>query len=76
MTVPLEDYVMVGDGETVALVSKHGSVDWLCLPRFDSPACCAALLGDERHGYWSLSPEGEVLDIRQGYRPDTMVLDT
>jgi len=76
LTVPLEDYVMVGDGETVALVSKHGSVDWLCLPRFDSPACCAALLGDDRHGFWSLAPDGEVLETRQGYRPDTMVLDT
>ncbi|MBB3937281.1 glycoside hydrolase family 15 protein [Aureimonas phyllosphaerae] len=76
MTVPLEDYALIGDGETVALVSKHGSVDWLCLPRFDSPACCAALLGDEQHGFWRLAPEGEVLESRQSYRPDTMVLDT
>ncbi|WP_061937261.1 glycoside hydrolase family 15 protein [Aureimonas sp. AU22] len=76
MTVPLEDYALIGDGETVALVSKHGSVDWLCLPRFDSPACCAALLGDKRHGFWRLAPEGEVLERRQSYRPDTMVLDT
>ncbi|MBS9719674.1 glycoside hydrolase family 15 protein [Tianweitania sp. BSSL-BM11] len=76
MTVPLEDYAMIGDGETVALVSKTGSVDWLCLPRFDSPACCAALLGDERHGFWSLAPKGEVRETRQSYRPDTMVLDT
>ncbi|RIY02604.1 glycoside hydrolase family 15 protein [Aureimonas flava] len=76
MTVPLEDYAMIGDGETVALVSRHGSVDWLCLPRFDSPACCAALLGDGRHGFWSIAPADEVLEARQGYRPDTMVLDT
>lgn len=67
---------MIGDGETVALVSRHGSIDWLCLPRFDSPACCAALLGDERHGFWSLGPEGTALETRQAYRPDTMVLDT
>ena len=76
MTVPLEDYALIGDGETVALVSRLGSVDWLCLPRFDSPACCAALLGDERHGFWRIAPAGEVLDSRQRYRPDTMVLET
>ena len=76
VTVPLEDYAMIGDGETVALVSKHGSIDWLCLPRFDSPACCAALLGDERHGFWGLAPAGPVLARRQSYRRDTMVLDT
>ncbi|MGR3197906.1 MAG: glycoside hydrolase family 15 protein, partial [Paracoccus sp. (in: a-proteobacteria)] len=76
MTVPLEDYAMIGDGQTVALVSKNGSVDWLCLPRFDSPACCAAILGDERHGFWRLAPEGPACEVRQAYRPDTMILET
>ena len=76
MTVPLEDYAMIGDGETVALVSKQGSVDWLCLPRFDSPACCAAILGDERHGFWRLAPEEAVSEVRQAYRRDTMILET
>nr|WP_280517669.1 glycoside hydrolase family 15 protein [Falsirhodobacter halotolerans] len=72
----MEDYAMIGDGETVALISNEGSIDWLCLPRFDSPACCAALLGNERHGYWSLAPDGAVTATEQRYRPDTMILET
>ncbi|MCM2294594.1 glycoside hydrolase family 15 protein [Allorhizobium sp. BGMRC 0089] len=76
MTVALEDYIMIGDGETVALLSKDGSIDWLCLPRFDSPACCAALLGDERHGLWSLSPVEPVLAQRQSYRKDTLIAES
>ncbi len=59
MALPIEDYAIVGDTETAALIGRDGSVDWLCLPRFDSPACFAALLGDESHGRWLLGPAGE-----------------
>ncbi len=76
MTTPIEDYGMIGDGETVALVSRSGSIDWLCLPRFDSPACCAALLGTSEHGCWSIAPDGPVTRSQQRYQPDTMVLET
>jgi GH15 family glucan-1,4-alpha-glucosidase len=76
MTVPLEHLGMIGDGETVALVSQQGSIDWLCLPRFDSPACCCALLGDRNHGHWTIAPERPVLRTEQRYRPDTMILET
>ena len=76
MTIPLEDFGMIGDGETVALVSTHGSIDWLCLPRFDSPACCSALLGTAEHGHWTISPEGPIVHAEQRYQSDTMVLET
>jgi GH15 family glucan-1,4-alpha-glucosidase len=52
----IEDYALIGDMQSAALISRDGSVDWLCVPRFDSPACFAALLGDDRHGHWSLAP--------------------
>ena len=54
MSVPIEDYALIGDCETAALVSKNGSIDWLCFPRFDSPACFAALLGTEDNGFFDL----------------------
>ena len=75
MTLPLEDYALIGDTHTAALVGRNGSIDWLCLPRFDSGACFAALLGDESHGRWLLSP-AEGFRTRRGYRQDTLVLDT
>jgi GH15 family glucan-1,4-alpha-glucosidase len=73
---PLEDYALIGDTHTAALVSKNGSLDWLCLPRFDSEACFAALLGDESHGRWLLAPAGGIKEVRRRYRGDTLVLET
>ncbi|WP_406328938.1 glycoside hydrolase family 15 protein [Streptomyces sp. NBC_00203] len=72
----IEDYALIGDEQTAALVGRDGSVDWLCLPRFDSAACFAALLGDEDHGHWRIAPKGGGLCTRRAYRPDTLVLDT
>ena len=71
----IEDYAVIGDGETLALVSRQGSVDWLCWPRFDSAACFAALLGTDAHGRWSLAPVGDARVTRQ-YRHDTLILET
>ncbi len=70
---------MIGDHQTAALVADNGSIDWLCLPRFDSAACFAALLGDEENGHWRLAPKGATdhdTCSRRSYRPDTLVLDT
>jgi len=72
----LEDYGLIGDLQTAALVSRTGSVDWLCLPRFDSGACFAALLGDESNGRWSLQPAGEFRPAGRRYRDDTLILET
>jgi GH15 family glucan-1,4-alpha-glucosidase len=72
----IEDYAIIGDEQTAALVAADGSVDWLCLPRFDSAACFAKLLGDEDNGHWRIAPEGAGRCTRRAYRPDTLVLDT
>jgi GH15 family glucan-1,4-alpha-glucosidase len=72
----LEDYGLIGDLRSAALVGRDGSVDWLCLPRFDSPSCCTALLGDERHGYWRLAPADGARATARRYRPGTLVLET
>jgi GH15 family glucan-1,4-alpha-glucosidase len=72
----IEDYAMIGDSETAALVSLEGSVDWLCFPRFDSGACFASLLGDPENGRWMLSPSEEIRSVRRQYRGDTLVLET
>ncbi|MGW0121210.1 glycoside hydrolase family 15 protein [Streptomyces sp. NPDC003327] len=72
----IEDYALVGDLETAALVGTDGSVDWWCAPRFDSPACLAALLGRPDHGRWLLAPLGNGRCSRRSYRGDTLVLDT
>jgi GH15 family glucan-1,4-alpha-glucosidase len=75
MSTPIEDYALLGDSETAALVSKDGSIDWLALPRFDSPACFAALLGDEENGRWRIAPAGPVKRVTRRYRSG-LVLET
>jgi GH15 family glucan-1,4-alpha-glucosidase len=72
----LEDYGLIGDLQSAALVGRNGAVDWLCLPRFDSASCFSALLGDERHGRWLVAPDGEVRSSSRRYRPGTLVLET
>ena len=72
----IEDYALIGDTQTAALVARDGSIDWLCLPRFDSDACFSALLGTEEHGLWRLAPEGGVTGMTRRYRPGTLVLET
>jgi GH15 family glucan-1,4-alpha-glucosidase len=74
--VRIEDYGLIGDMEAAALVGRDGAVDWLCLPRFDSPSCFSALLGDERHGRWRLAPAGDVHGSSRRYRPGTLVLES
>ncbi|WP_431991332.1 glycoside hydrolase family 15 protein [Streptomyces albogriseolus] len=72
----IEDYALIGDEQTAALVGTDGSVDWLCLPRFDSAACFARLLGDESNGHWRIAPPGQERCTRRAYREDSLILDT
>jgi len=78
----IEDYALIGDGHTAALVARDGSIDWLCWPRFDSPACFAGLLGEPEHGRWQIAPspaangQSAVISTRRHYREDTLVLET
>ncbi|WP_150302910.1 glycoside hydrolase family 15 protein [Pseudomonas saliphila] len=76
MPQAIEDYALIGDLCTAALVSRTGSIDWFCPPRFDSPACFAALLGTHEHGHWRLAPSAEPTEIKRYYQPDTLVLCT
>ena len=76
MVANIEDYGLIGDCETAALVSKDGSIDWLCWPRFDSGACFAALLGDTNNGRWRISPTADNPRITRCYRPNTLILET
>ena len=76
MTQRIEDYALLGDCESAALVGRDGSIDWLCWPRFDSGACFAALLGGPEHGRWSIAPREQVLRTERRYRGDTLVLET
>jgi GH15 family glucan-1,4-alpha-glucosidase len=72
----IEDYAFIGDTQTAALVGRDGSLDWACLPRFDSGACFAALLGDRDNGRWRVGPRDPVRATRRRYRPDSLVLET
>jgi GH15 family glucan-1,4-alpha-glucosidase len=76
MALPIEDYAMIGDCKTAALVGRDGSIDWLCWPRFDSAACFAALLGTSENGRWLIAPKCRPLDVRRRYRPGTLILET
>ncbi|MGW5423212.1 glycoside hydrolase family 15 protein [Streptomyces sp. NPDC003943] len=76
MTQRIDDYALIGDLQTAALVGRDGSIDWLCLPRFDSAACFAALLGDENNGHWRLAPKGATTCTSRRYAEDSLVLET
>src|SRR5438067_424265 len=75
-SVWIEDYALIGDTQTAGLVSAAGSIDWLCLPRFDSAACFAALLGTEENGRWRIAPVSAITSVRRCYRRGTLVLET
>src|SRR5438445_922232 len=72
----IEDYAFLSDTQTGALVSRDGCVDWLCFPRFDSPACFASLLGDTKNGHWRFFPEEKIDQTRRRYRGDSLILET
>ncbi|MER7990112.1 glycoside hydrolase family 15 protein [Streptomyces noursei] len=72
----IEDYALIGDLQSAALVGRNGSIDWLCLPRFDSPACFAALVGDQDNGHWTLAPRAAGARAERAYRGDSLILDT
>jgi GH15 family glucan-1,4-alpha-glucosidase len=76
MSRPIADYALIGNLCTTALVDRTGSIDWLCIPRFDSGACFASLLGDDSNGRWLLAPQGDVKHVRRRYRDHTLLLET
>ena len=76
MSSRIEDYAMIGDCQTAALVGRDGSIDWLCWPRFDSSACFARLLGDEQNGRWQIAPTDPDAKVTRSYRGDTLILET
>jgi GH15 family glucan-1,4-alpha-glucosidase len=76
MTSRIEDYALIGDCQTAALVGRDGSIDWLCLPRFDSDACFAALLGTRDNGRWLIAPQDGTVSVKRRYRPNTLILET
>src|SRR5262245_39779154 len=76
MPLRIEDYALIGDCQTAALVGRDGSIDWVCFPRFDSGACFAALVGTSDHGRWHLAPADEVRQNRRRYREGSLILET
>ena len=76
MASRIEDYGLIGNGRTAALVSRNADIDWLCAPRFDSDACFASLLGYDEHGHWSIYPSANIREKKQRYRGDTLILET
>src|ERR1041384_6909590 len=75
MPLPLEDYALIGDCASAALVGRDGSIDWLCWPRFDSPACFAALLGTAKNGRWRIAPVDDAR-VERRYHADTLTIET
>src|SRR5689334_19270117 len=76
MPARIEEYALIGNCETAALVDRNGSIDWLCVPRFDAGACFAALLGTPEHGRWRLTPASDIRATRRRYREGTLILET
>ncbi len=76
MALRIEDYALIGDCHTAALVGRDGSIDWLCFPRFDAGACFAALLGEPGHGRWLIAPAAQVCSVQRRYRDGTLILET
>jgi GH15 family glucan-1,4-alpha-glucosidase len=76
MPLRIEDYAMIGDCHSAALVGRDGSIDWLCWPRFDSPACFAALLGASENGRWLIAPVSASTKVSRRYLDDTLILET
>jgi GH15 family glucan-1,4-alpha-glucosidase len=73
---PIEDYALIGDGFTGALVNRGGGIDWLCWPRFDGSACFAAILGTSEHGTWVIAPADPHVQVQRSYRGASLVLET
>src|SRR5215813_8917558 len=76
MMLRIEDYALIGDCKTAALIGRDGSIDWLCWPRLDSAACFASLLGTSENGRWLIAPEPPILNASRRYRPGTLILET
>ncbi|HEY1877347.1 MAG TPA: trehalase-like domain-containing protein, partial [Rhizomicrobium sp.] len=76
MTAPIEDYAMIGDCRTAAIICRNGSIDWYCVPRFDSEAVFAALLGTSDNGRWLIEPEAKKFSSSRRYRGDSLILET
>src|ERR1700675_1068046 len=76
MPLPIENYALIGDCHTAALVGSDGSIDWLCFPRFDSAACFSALLGGPEHGRWLIAPTQNDVEIKRRYLSNPLILET